>query len=420
MHEGKRSLLNFFGCALGVANDPAVSTAAAIMASFSGPERTTVIGRAERLDMMGAAFVNAIGANLLDFDDTHPATVIHPTAPVAPPALALAELHRLAGRDLLHAFILGAEVECRIGLAVSPEHYARGWHITSTCGVFGAAAACARLLRLSPAQTAAALSLAASQSAGIVENLASSGKNVSMGNAARNGLLAALLARGGYDGAPTALEGRLGWARAMGDAPDVGGMTGELGERWEFAANTYKPYPSGIVFHAVVDACLRLRARLRGASPAAVLVRGNQLLLDRGDRPTMTARDARVSIAHNAATALLRGTATVADFSMEAVDDPALAALRRRVTAELDADLPPAAASVTVRLQDGSEFFERVDDPVGSRALPLTDAALEAKFTANAPARSDERIASVWGVDRLEDVTALMSLMASSEVEGCP
>ena len=231
-HEAKRSLLNFFGCALGVARDEAVDAAVAVMAPFSGPATATLIGRPERLDAMAASFVNAVGANLLDYDDTHQATVIHPTAPVAPPVLALAERHGFSGAAVLHAFILGAEVECRVGLGVSPGHYARGWHITATSGVFGSAAACARLLSLTEAQTVAALGIAASQSAGLVENLATAAKNVGMGNAARNGLLAALLARAGYDAAPTALEGRLGWAQATGDAPNLGAMLGDLGTRW--------------------------------------------------------------------------------------------------------------------------------------------------------------------------------------------
>ena len=145
------------------------------------------------------------------------------SAPVAPAALALAEQRGLSGAAMLHAFILGAEVECRIGNAVSPGHYARGWHITSTCGVFGAAVAAAKLLGLDATQTWHALGIAASQSAGMVENLPSAAKNVSVGNAARNGLFAALLAEQGYTAAPAAIEGALGWARAMGDEPDVAG-----------------------------------------------------------------------------------------------------------------------------------------------------------------------------------------------------
>ena len=420
-HEAKRALLNFFGGALGVAEDPAVATAIQVLRPFSGPDTVTVIGRAERLDAMAASFVNTIAANLLDYDDTHQATVIHPTAPVAPPALALAERLGRSGAETLHAVILGAEVECRIGRAVSPAHYARGWHITSTCGVFGSAAACARLLRLTAEQTATALGLAASQSAGLVENLATSGKNVGMGNAARNGLLAALFAQAGYAAAPAALEGPLGWARAMGDAPDLAAMTGALGARWEFATNTYKPYPSGIVFHSVIEAGLALRAALP-AEPgaiAAIAVRGSQLLLDRGDRPTHTARDSRVSIAHTIAVALVRGRAGVPEFEAEAVADPAVARLRGLVTAALEPGLPQGAAIVTLRLQDGRSHTVRVDEASGGLSRPMDDTALEAKFHSNDPsAASGKRIGLVWALEQAPDVQPLMAAMAKG-AGGC-
>src|SRR4029077_19801122 len=130
---------------LGVAATPPIEMALRVLAPLSGADRVTLIGRTERLDPLGAAFVNAIAGNLLDYDDTHLRTVIHPTAPVAPVALALAEQRGLSGAALLHALILGAEVACRIGNMVSQGHYARGWHITSTCGIFGAAAAGAKL-----------------------------------------------------------------------------------------------------------------------------------------------------------------------------------------------------------------------------------------------------------------------------------
>ena len=205
-HEGRRSLLNSIGCALGVARSQPVEMAVRTLLPLSGADRVTVLGRSERLDVLGAAFVNAIGANLLDYDDTHLRTVIHPAAPVAPVVLALAEQRGLSGAAALHAFILGMEVACRIGNAVSPAHYSRGWHITSTCGIFGAAAAAAKLLGLNAEQTAHAIGIASSESAGTIENLPSAGKNVSVGNAARNGLFAALLAEQGYTAAPTALE----------------------------------------------------------------------------------------------------------------------------------------------------------------------------------------------------------------------
>ena len=418
-HEAKRSVLNHLGCALGVARDPAVATALRVTRALAGAPVATVIGQGVRLDPMGAAFVNAIASNLLDYDDTHLDTVIHPAAPVAPALFALAEQRGLSGAAVLHAFLLGGEVECRIGNAVSPGHYARGWHITSTCGAFGAAAGCARLLGLSAEQTWHALGIAASQSAGLVENLPTAAKNVGVGNAARHGLLAALLAEQGYEAAPAAIEGPLGWARAMGDAPDLAAITEGLGSRWEIARNTYKPYPAGIVFHAVIDACLRLREQLGVPAEAiiGVTVAGDALLLARGDRAVRNERDARVSIHHSAALGFVRGRAGVAEFEMPAVADPALSAFRAKVTAALDESLPRGAARVTVRLADGREVDATVTAPRGSLENPLTDREIEAKFRDNAAiggfsARCEEQIAAVWSLEEAPDVARLMRLLA--------
>jgi 2-methylcitrate dehydratase PrpD len=420
-HEARRSLLNHLGCALGVARDPAVLTALAVMRRFSGAPVATVVGHAERLDPMAASFVNTIAGNLLDYDDTHLATVIHPAAPVAPPLLALAEQRGLSGAAVLHAFLLGAEVECRIGLGVSPGHYDRGWHITSTAGVFGAAAGCAKLLGLSAAQTWHALGIAASQSAGLVENLPHAAKNVGMGNAARNGMLAALLAEAGYDAAPAAIEGPLGWARAMGDAPVPAAMLQGLGTHWEIARTTYKPYPAGIVFHAVIDACLQLRAAL--AVPEAAIVKvtvaGDALLLARGDRPVRNARDARVSIHHAAALGFVRGQAGVADFEGPAVEDAALAAFRARVVAVEDASLPRGAARVTVELADGRHTTAEVRHPRGSLERPMTDAELEAKFRDNAALGgfgdvADRQLAAIGALEEAATVHDLMRSLAAS------
>jgi 2-methylcitrate dehydratase PrpD len=417
-HEAKRSLLNFVGCALGVANTPPIEMAMRVLTPLSGAERVTVFGRPERLDPLGAAFINAIGGNLLDYDDTHLRTVIHPSAPVAPAVLALAEQRGLSGADVLLAFILGAEVECRIGNAVSPGHYARGWHITSTCGVFGSAAAAAKLLRLDAERTAHALGIAASQSAGTVENLPSGAKNVSVGNAARQGMFAALLAEQGYTSAPAAIEGTLGWARAMGDAPQVAEITGDLGQRWELLTNTYKPYPCGIVMHAVVDACLELRREhgTTAAEVAEIIVSGDQLLLDRGDRAVNNDRDARVSIHHCAAVSLLFGTAGLREFSNEVVRDPAVVALRGLTQARLDAASPRGAASVQVRTRDGRTLSSTVLHARGSVERPLSDAEIAAKVRDLAAyggfhGAIDEVIAAVWQIDTMATIEPLARLL---------
>jgi 2-methylcitrate dehydratase PrpD len=414
-HEAKRSILNFFATALGSANDPAVTSALRTLQPFSGAATSSLIGRPERLDAMGASFLNAVSANLLDFDDTHIETIIHPAAPVAAPVLALAQARGFSGRAVLTAFILGVEIECRIGNSVSPKHYARGWHITSTCGVFGAAAACAKLLELPAEQISNAIGIAASQSAGIVENLPSAAKNVSVGNAARNGLFAALLAAEGYSASPRAIEGPLGWARAMGDEADIARLTGGLGETWEIAKNTYKPYPAGIVFHAVIDACFNLRSKLgrRIDDIASITVQGSALLLARGDRVVGNERDARVSIHHCAACALLLGVAGVPEFQGTTVFRPDIVEMRRKVKAELDASLPDGAARVVVKLTSGATFEEIVMDAKGSLADPLSERDIEAKLRDSARLGGadwdvDRVIDQVWRLDTLADVSSLM------------
>jgi 2-methylcitrate dehydratase PrpD len=421
-HEAKRAIVNFFATALGVAHDPAVATAVRVLQPLAGPAQASLIGHSERMDVLSASFVNALAANLLDYDDTHLATIIHPTAPVAPPVLALGEQRGLSGQEILTAFILGAEIECRMGNAVSPGHYARGWHITATCGIFGAAAASAKLLGLSPQQSRNALGIAASQSAGVVENLPTGAKNVGVGNAARNGLFAALLAEQGYTAAPGAIAGPRGWARAAGDEPKLAELTEGLGERWEFAKIAYKPYPCGIVLHAVIDSCLTLRRKFRIAADdvARVTVRGDALMLARGDRAVRNERDAKVSLHHSVASVLLFGAAGICEFSEERVMAPATVAFREKVHPELAADLPVGAACVVIETRTGEVLEETVMDAKGSIALPMTDAELEVKLRdlakRGAPACDVDRlIDAVWHIEAEGGVRRLMDLARSGQ-----
>jgi 2-methylcitrate dehydratase PrpD len=415
-HEAKRSLLNFVGGAVGVAYAPVVETAVRVLEPFAGSRLATLIGRHERLDPLSASFVNAISANLLDYDDTHLRTVIHPTAPVAPPVLALAEARGFSGAAALTAFALGAEIECRIGNMVTGGHYGRGWHITATCGVFGSALAAAHLLQLPPAKIAHALGIAASGAAGIVENLPTEAKNVGMGNAARGGLLAALLAAEGYDAAPRAIEGPLGWARAAGDEPSLEEIVGELGQRWELLQNTYKPYPAGIVMHAIIDACLDLKAQhgIEAAEIASVTVTGDRLLLARGDRQVRNEKDARVSIHYSVAAPFLWGRFGVGELEPAKVMSPEAAALRAKVKAERDDRMPQGAARVAVRLASGAVHEMTVDAARGSIQKPMSDGEIEAKVRdlvrlAGTDLDADHIIGSVWGLDQAASVTALMA-----------
>ena len=186
--EASRTLLNWMGCAIGGSRQDAVTNAIAALAPFAGSGQASLMGRSERMDSLHAALINGISSHVLDFDDTHLKTVIHPAGPVVPAILAIAEHRPVSGRDFLHALVLGAEVECRIGNAVYPAHYDVGWHITGTTGPFGAAAAAGKLLNLSERQMIWALGIAASQPVGLREMFGSMTKSFHPGRAAQNGL----------------------------------------------------------------------------------------------------------------------------------------------------------------------------------------------------------------------------------------
>lgn len=418
-HEGKRSLLNFIATALAGCREDAVEMTLASLAAFSGSRQATIIGRTERLDALSAAFLNAASGNVFDFDDTHLRTVIHPTAPVAPALFALAELRRISGRDLLLAFALGVEIECRLGNAISPEHYARGWHITSTCGCLGAAAGAAKLLGLDADRMVWALGAAATQTGGLVECLGTPAKSLSVGNAARNGLWSALLAERGFGGPPAPIEGRQGYLNALAPSSvDWSGLVDGLGETWELAKNTYKPYPAGIVVHPAIDAALMLR-EAHAIAPETIeriVVRGHPLLAARTDRPNVTTgREAQVSVQHSVAAAFRYGEVGLAHYTDACVRDPAVVALRARVEVEKDESIPVESAIVRISTTDGAEHTMTVPAARGSLRRPMTDRDIEDKLRTLAAAwcpghEMAPLIEAVWTLDRSDDAGPLLRL----------
>ncbi|HLZ02862.1 MAG TPA: MmgE/PrpD family protein [Bradyrhizobium sp.] len=415
-HQAKRSFLNLFAVALAGCRADPIEIALASLKEFSGGRSATLIGRSERIDALSAAFLNAAAANVDDFCDTHVATVIHPTAPVAPALLALAELRKVSGPELLLAFILGNEVQARIGLAISPHHYDKGWHITSTCGVFGAAAGSGKLLGLNERQLVSALGTASTQSSGLCECLGWPAKSVGVGNAARNGLWSALLAERDFDGPAEPLAGRQGFYNAMGDKPDLARVTDRLGETWELMATSYKPYPCGFVIHPALDCVLDWCREHAKAEVRRVVVRGNPLLAHRADRPEIsTGRESQVSVQHAVAAALVFCEAGLDQFTDACVNDPRVVTLRQRVEVVRDVSFSTIAAAVEITTADGETHRLSQSAARGSDVNPMSDKDLEQKLRACATAwnpRHDVQplIEAVWSLDGSADVSGLAAL----------
>ncbi|WP_341957578.1 MmgE/PrpD family protein [Pseudomonas sp. RC10] len=417
-HEAHRALVNYFAVSLAGCSDPDVAKAATLFTRFNAGGAAHVIGRADVMDMLNAASLNAMSANVFDYDDTHIPTILHPTAPVAAALFALAETQPVSGEQLLLAFVLGVEVECRIAMAISPEHYRRGWHITSTCGVFGAAAAIGKVLGLDARQLVGAFGNASAQASGLVETLGSAAKSMGVGNAARNGLLSALLAQDGFVGPDQPLEGERGFLKVFGEQPRFDEISVGLGERWALLANTYKPYPCGVVLNPVIQACLELaRDRTWGLDDIQrIELTGHPLLRQRTDRPDIRfGRQSQVSAQHAVAVSLATGKAGLAEFSDAAVSDQRLRALYERVHFVDDADYSVESAQVRITFNSGSVLTRTVDVSLGSLDAPLSDHFLEDKLRdlaayGRSGCEPQPLIDALWALEQATDVGALMRL----------
>ncbi len=383
--EASRATINWLGCALGGCRDETVERLWSALADFAGPPQATPLGRGAKTDVLTAALVNAVSANVLDFDDTHLATVIHPTAVVASALLALAEHRHISGAEFLHALTLGIECACRIGNAVGPAHYEDGWHISGTCGVFGAAVAAGKILGLDAQQMAWALGIAATEASGLRLMLGSMTKSFNLGHAARSGLNAALLAAKNFTSSERALESRTGFLRVLATDGDSAAITRELGSQWEVLANAYKPYPCGVVIHPAIDACLDLRVQhaIDASAIARIELRVNPLAIKLCGNPApRDGLESKLSIAHAVAAAMLDGAAGVAQFTDMRVATSAVIALREKVALTADAAIGKEQAHARVTLAGGTNHELFVMHARGSLARPLSDAELATKFRA--------------------------------------
>ena len=415
--EAHRTFYNWLGCAIGAAKHEAAEAAMAAVQMLQPASQATVLGRSEKVDMASAALVNGITSHTFDFDDTHLKTIIHPAGPVASAVLALAEQRGTCGRDVIDALVLGIDVACRVGNVMYPDHYDRGWHITGSTGMLGAAAGCARLLRLDEKGTAMAIGIAASQPVGLREQFGTMTKPFHPGGAARAGLMSALLASHGFTSSPRALEAPRGLIQVASDKRAWHEVTDELGERFEISFNSYKPFACGIVIHPSIDACAQLRAQ--GVTPEQVErieLRVHSLVLElTGKKEPRDGLQGKFSVYHGCAVGLIHGQAGEEEFSDAVVNDPRVVELRNKVQATVDPSISEEAVDVTAVLEGGRRVHVRVDHAIGSLQRPLSDAQLESKFNSLVvpllgDARAREIIQACRALASLPDVRTLTAL----------
>lgn len=341
----------------------------------------------------------------------------------------------MSGKAFLLALVAGIEVECKLGLAVWPQHYDVGWHITSTTGAIGAAVAVAKVLGLERGQIAQAVGVAATQVVGLREMFGSHTKSFHPGRAAQAGLMAALLAKEGFTSSETALEAKRGWASVVGvtkgeeeiqaslaawtgldGASEVGLPVKGVG-RWETLRNSFKPFPCGIVIHPVIDACAQIHQDLQkeGFKPEdieSVHAKVHPLVLElTGKKEPKDGLQGKFSVYHGGACGLIFGKATPSQYDDSIVQDPSVIAVRDRIQAEDDDSLAADETKVVVTLKGGRTLEKHVVHALGSMEVPLDDEKLEEKFLEQCQqVLGDEAEAAsraLWAIEDVDDVVSI-------------
>jgi 2-methylcitrate dehydratase PrpD len=417
----RQCVLDYLACAVAGAGDPLVGMLLDEMAEAGGAGQASVVAHAARLPALAAALVNGAAGHALDFDDVNIAMPGHPSVAVLPGLLALAELKRSSGREVLTAFVAGYETACRLGAALSPGHYALGFHSTATIGSFGAAAACARLIGLDAAATATALGIAGTQAAGLKSQFGTMCKPFHAGKAAQNGLLAARLAARGFSSRPDLVECVQGFAATHGpDFSPEAALAAPPGG-FHVRANLFKYHAACYFTHAPIECARILRGR---HAVSADNIAGVTLRIDAStDRVCNIAAptdglQSKFSLRQTVAMALAGvDTASLGAYAEATARDPALVRLRERIAIDFQTGWPQTVAELEVETNDGGRVVARHDSGIPAADLAEQGRRLAAKFDSLvAPvlgaARARELRETIAGLDDLADIGVLARLAA--------
>lgn len=419
--QARLCLLDWLGVTLAGTREELAPVLNGCITELGGKEQATVLGKGIKTSVLFAALANGTMSHVLDYDDVHAASFSHPSVPLAPAVLAMGEYLRASGKDVLTAFVLGFEVETRIGAAAGRAHYDHGWHATSTIGHFGAAAGAGKLLGLDENRLVHALGIAGTQAGGVRQVFGTMCKPFHAGKAAMDGVLAALLAQRGFTSSDCIVEGKYGFLDVFSPAPQKEKVLAGLGADYQILDVGFKPYASCAGTHTTIDAMKQIQSKAKLA-PEDVLeidLELARLPLDAaGILEPKKALEGKFSVYHCAALAFLEGSVSEDKFTDEKVNDPVLAALRRKVKARLNPEFKLLDAKVTVVTRDGRRLESFVPIPKGQPENPLTFAEMEEKFTGLAALVLPEDnihqlIARMKSFEQVADVNEVISLCSS-------
>lgn len=417
--QAKRCVLDWVGVTVGGVAHPASAILIDLVKDLGGKDQASIFGTSLRSSMMNAALVNGAMSHVLDFDDTHLAALMHPSAPLLPAIFAFGEHEGTGGKDFLTAFVLGFETETRISLSMGASHYDRGWHSTATMGRFGAAAGVSKLMKLDVEKMSFAIGLAGTQASGIRKVFGSMAKSFHPGKAAFDGLLSALLAQRGYTSPENILEGERGLGSLLtGDFQMSRGLEG-LGSRYLLGGLSFKPYASCLYTHPTIDAVIQLRNkhRIEPQEVVDISCRVAKFCYDAACiHAPQTGLEGKFSTAYCIAVTLREGRADESLFKDDMVKDPFITEIMKKIRIKQDAGLSDKESEITIRLRNGKELNTRVWSPLGNPENPLPNRALEEKAKSlMAMIFSEEKIdqifQKIWNLESLDNISELTKIL---------
>lgn len=432
--RAKELVLDCSGVMIAGSMHPAIDIIIELIHEMGGTGQASVVGKGMRTNVSLAAFANSTMAHVLDYDDTSRSMRDgHPTAPVLPAVLALGEREGASGKKIVEAYILGSEVEMKIGSSVIPAHADKGWHTTGTLGSLGAAAGAAKILELDIDQTRATIGIAASEAAGIIQNFGTMTKSFHAGAAAQHGIIAGLLAQKGFTASSEALEGRAGFLDVLcdGGADNVATISECLGTPYDlvFPGVDIKRYPCCSSAHCAIEGVLQLVQEHDLSFEAVESIQvgvsykvPNVLVY----RSPETDLEARSSMHFCLAVAFLEGKVTAEQFTDRNLADPRVHDLMRRIEMYIHPDLQTRESlaheftSLTLRLRDGTEYSVKIETGQGSVSAPLKGEEIIHKYRDCAQSSLTREnvkrsLEMIQDLENLGDIRELMGILSSSK-----
>ena len=419
VEQARLCFLDWLGVTLGGSGHQLVDILTRLAEDQGGERQATIVGRENLVPMLQAAFINGSASHALDYDDVHTVMIGHPSVPVFPAALALAEKSSAAGKDLIAAYVVGVEVECRVGAMVFPSHYLKGWHSTATLGHFGAAAACANLLGLTSGQVIHALGIAGTQAGGLRQVFGTMCKPFHAGKAAMDGLMAALLAGDGFSSSEEIIEGPRGFAEVLSEGSNPSAALEGLGESFAINDIVFKYHASCFETHPAIEAVLSIKEAekpepdqveeiLLRLSPLAVEVAGKTLVA--------TGLEAKFSQTCCASLALVGGDMSQVAFTDANVNNRRITDIMGKVLVETVTDFSPTRCQARIRMKDGSTYTSDVDALVISKTNAekrelLTDKFMDLACPVLGRAAADRLAEAVLRIEKIEDISEFCSLL---------